>query len=80
VGVILLLPGFLGSIQYNHGTIMLVKSLFTIVGFQVLIALPFVLGDSSVADYLTRSKLTGAGRNGVGGAEAYFDYVAAAPW
>jgi hypothetical protein len=32
-GVILLLPGFLGSIQYNHGTVVLVKSLFMIVGF-----------------------------------------------
>ena len=33
-----------------------------ILGFQVLVAAPFVLGDSSVADYIQRSKLTGAGR------------------
>lgn len=32
-GVILILPGFLGSIQYNHGTIALVKSLLIIIGF-----------------------------------------------
>ena len=32
-GVILILPGFLGSIQYNHGTIALIKSLVLIVGF-----------------------------------------------
>lgn len=32
-GVILILPGFLGSIQYNHGTIVLIKSLIIIFGF-----------------------------------------------
>ena len=32
-GVILILPGFLGSIQYNHGTIVLIKSLILILGF-----------------------------------------------
>lgn len=32
-GVILLLPGFLGSIQYNHGTIVLLKCLVLIIGF-----------------------------------------------
>ena len=32
-GVILILPGFLGSIQYNHGTLILIKSLILIVGF-----------------------------------------------
>jgi Gpi18-like mannosyltransferase len=32
-GVILLIPGFLGSIQYNHGTVTLIKSLIFIIGF-----------------------------------------------
>ncbi len=32
-GVILILPGFLGSIQYNHGTLVLIKSLIFILGF-----------------------------------------------
>ena len=44
-----------------------------------MIALPFILGNSSVADYIERSKLTGAGRNGVAGAAEWYDYVAAAP-
>ena len=64
-GVILLLPGLLGQIQYNHGTIKLLLSIAIIVGFQVIAALPFVLNDSTVADYIHRSKLTGAGRNGI---------------
>jgi len=32
-GVILLIPGFLGSIQLNHGTIKLITCLIIIVGF-----------------------------------------------
>jgi uncharacterized membrane protein len=32
-GVLLILPAFLGSIQYNFGTIMLTKSLVIILGF-----------------------------------------------
>lgn len=39
--------------------------------------MPFVLGDSTVADYIHRSKLTGAGRNGVAGAAPFWDYLAA---
>ena len=49
-----------------------------ILTFQVVIALPFCLiGESTVADYIHRSKLTGAGRNGVAGAAAFWDYLAA---
>lgn len=39
-------------------------------------ALPFLLGETSVADYLERSKLTGAGRNGIAGAAPFWDYLA----
>jgi hypothetical protein len=76
-GVILLIPAFLGSIQMFHGTFTLLKCITLIVGFQVVIALPFCLGESTVADYIHRSKLTGAGRNGVAGAAAFWDYLAA---
>lgn len=40
-------------------------------------ALPFVLGDTTVKDYIHRSKLTGAGRDGVAGAPEFWDYLAA---
>ena len=77
-GMLLLIPSFLGSIQMNHGTIKLVTCIVLIIGFQVVIALPFVLfGESTVADYIQRSKLTGAGRNGIAGAAAFWDYLAA---
>ena len=46
--------------------------------FQVIVALPFVLGDSTVANYIHRSKLTGAGRNGILYAAQFWDYCAAA--
>ena len=75
-GVILLLPAFLGSIQLNFGTRSLLKSIVIIVGFQVLISLPFVLGDSTVSDYIVRSKLTGAGRNGIAYSAEFWDYMA----
>jgi predicted membrane-bound dolichyl-phosphate-mannose-protein mannosyltransferase len=76
-GAVLLLPSFLGAIQYNFGTRTLLTSLILIAAFQVLVALPFVFGETSVADYLTRSKLTFAGRNGVAFAEEFWDYLAA---
>ena len=76
-GLILLIPGFFGQMHYNFGTIKLIISFVIIMGFQVLIALPFVLGDTTVADYLHRSKLTGAGRNGIAGAAPFWDYLAA---
>lgn len=62
----------------NHGTIKLITCIVLIIGFQVIIALPFCLfGESTVADYIQRSKLTGAGRNGIAGAAAFWDYLAA---
>jgi len=52
-------------------------SLLIIVSFQIIIALPFVLSETSVKDYISRSKLTGEGRNGVAFAAEYWDYLAA---
>ena len=43
----------------------------------MLIALPFVMGDSTIEDYIHRSKLTGAGRNGIAGAAKFWDFLAA---
>lgn len=78
-GVLLLLPAFLGQMQYNYGTVNLIKSIALILAFQVLVAAPFIapLGETSVADYLVKSKLTGAGRNGFAGALPHWDYLAA---
>ena len=76
-GVMLVLPALLGSIQFNFGTRTLLKCMTILVGFQILVSLPFILTETTIADYLERSKLTGAGRNGIGFAEPYFDYLAA---
>ena len=35
------------------------------------------MGNSTLHDYIERSKLTGAGRNGIAGAAAFWDYLAA---
>lgn len=75
-GIILILPSLLGSIMYNHGLKMLIICTAVIVSFQVLIALPFVINDTKVKDYLDRSKLSGAGRNGFAGAPRFWDYLA----
>lgn len=63
--------------QYNFGTINLLKSLAIIISFQIVIALPFLLGETSISDYLIRSKFTGQGRNGIDGADEIWDYLAA---
>ena len=42
-GALLIIPGLLGQIQYNHGTLKLFTCICVIVGFQILIALPFIL-------------------------------------
>ena len=76
-GVMLMLPAFLGQMQYNFGTVNLVKSIVLLVSFQVIIALPFLLGETSVSEYLFRSKFTGQGRKGVDGALEKWDYLAA---
>ena len=64
-GALLLIPAMLGSIQYNHGIVKLIQCTVFLVLFQVIIALPFLIGDGDPKDYLIRSKLTGAGRNGI---------------
>ena len=40
------------------------------------VALPFLLGETSISDYIIRSKLTGAGRNGIAFSEEFWDYLA----
>ena len=45
-----------------------------IVVFQIIIALPFVLTDTSVHDYMVRTKFTGAGR--VTPSPDYWNFVA----
>jgi uncharacterized membrane protein len=62
-GVILMLPGFLGQLQYHYGTFTLLKCIILIFAIQVVVALPFLLGETSVSVYLEKSKLTGQGRN-----------------
>ena len=44
-----------------------------------MVAVPFLIpfgGETSVEDYLIKSKLTGAGRNGFAGAAPHWDYLA----
>jgi hypothetical protein len=42
------------------------------------VAAPFIepLGETSIKDYLSKSKLTGEGRNGFAGAVKHWDYIA----
>ena len=61
-GTLLMLPAYLGSCQYFYGTRTLLVCTAIIISFQIVIALPFVLGESSVMDYIVRSKLLGHGR------------------
>lgn len=72
-GAMLLVPGFFGWIQYQHGTIKLFLTLFIFISFQLLISAPiyvdaiaksFSLGfqqgaQSSLLRYLQFSKLLG---------------------
>ena len=53
------------------------KSIVIIIAVQVLVALPFVLGDTPVKTYIEMSKLTGQGRNGRNDAPVEYDYLAA---
>ena len=77
-GVMLLVPAFLGSIQYGWGTWKLLASIIIIIGFQVLVAAPFVIfGDTSASEYLARARFAGGGRNGIGQASALYDNVGA---
>ena len=43
--------------------------------FQIIVSLPFVLGDTPIADYIEMSKFTGAGRNGRGVYHPSYDYM-----
>mmetsp|Transcript_1806 Transcript_1806/g.2400 ORF Transcript_1806/g.2400 Transcript_1806/m.2400 type:complete len:270 (+) Transcript_1806:2487-3296(+) len=76
-GVILILPAFLGSIQYSHGTITLVKGIAILIGIQVLMAWPFIAGGTTVQEYLKFSQLTASGRRGRFYLPEYWDYLAA---
>lgn len=40
-------------------------------------AIPFITGETSVSEYLFRSRFAGGGRNGIGQAEAVMDNVGA---
>jgi hypothetical protein len=64
-GVLLIIPGFLGSVQMNYGIVKLLGCIIIILLYQVATAYVFVAGDSTLDDYLLRSKLTGQGRNGI---------------
>jgi hypothetical protein len=75
-GVMLMLPAFLGAVQYAFGTRKLILCLIVIIGFQILVALPF-LGETTVSEYLMRSRFAGGGRNGIGQAVAEMDNVGA---
>ena len=46
-----------------------------IVGFQILVSLPFVLTDTPVKEYIERSKFTGGGRDVPG--EWHYRFMAA---
>lgn len=76
-GMLLLVPAMLGSMQYFHGTRMLLLSVFLILLYQAVIAAPFLLSETSWKEYRIRSKLTGAGRYGIQGSEPFWDYLAA---
>jgi uncharacterized membrane protein len=47
-GTLLMVPAFTGSMQYFFGTRTLLKCVFIIIAFQIIISLPFVLGESTV--------------------------------
>jgi hypothetical protein len=61
----MLLPAYLGVIQYSFGTKLLVGSIAIILGIQVLVALPFIVpafgGKTSVRIYLYYAKYLGSG-------------------
>ena len=49
-GVMLMLPSYLGSIQYGYGTLTLFKCIFVIIILQAMLALPFITsGETSVS-------------------------------
>ena len=73
-GAMLLVPAFLGWIQYQHGLRNLLACIFVIVGFQILLASPlcfdpiakmfgFKSGDTSLEDYLKYAKFAGGDKD-----------------
>ena len=77
-GAILMIPGILGSVQYNHGTLKTITCLIIIVGMQVLFAAPFIFsGETTVKDYMQRSKLGGQGSAGILGRPESDNWLAA---
>lgn len=77
-GVMLILPSYLGSIQYAYGTVTLFKCIFVIFILQAVLALPFVTsGETSVSEYLFYSRFAGNGRGGHGPSKLY-EHVASA--
>ena len=79
-GAILLFPGFLGWVQYQHGTIKLLVSIIILISFQLIIALPFYNNDAALAlgfkqgadgnlvDYVKNSKMLGGNADNAYGA------------
>lgn len=51
------------------------QSIVIMIVFQIIVSLPFILGDTPVADYIEMSKFTGAGRNGRGIYNPAYDYM-----
>lgn len=73
---LLMLPALLGMLMHNYSLlVMMVNSAFIVI-FQVALSLPFTwFGDTTITDYLRRSKLTGAGSAGILGKPAEFDWL-----
>ena len=76
-GALLLMPAVLGIVHVNFGTLRLIISILFIVGFQFMLAYPFLSTETLIGDYLQRSKLTGAGRRGIQGSPEFWNYLAA---
>ena len=72
-GGVLFLPAFLGTIQYRFGLLMLIYSLIVIVGWQCLVAAPFVLpawgGKTPLWTYIQMAKFLGG--DGKGGSQGW---------
>lgn len=63
-GALLMLPALFGSIQLNWGIRTLLISFITFFAIQTLVALPFILGETTVRGYISRARLDGSGRKG----------------
>lgn len=83
-GAMLLVPSILGCIQYQWGTLKLIKSVFIIVFVQFLVVSPFIYEPAALAlgfegantnlqPYLDNSKLLGGGSDPKLQRGAYYD-------